>query len=66
MRLQIKDGSDVAELMEVFTVDNAYNNKFPRTSEAKHRYKETEGARCLLDIGLRGPQRSEERIRYYV
>jgi hypothetical protein len=44
---QIKDGSDVAELMEVFTVDNAYNNKFPKTSEAKHRYKETEAG---LDI----------------
>lgn len=40
---KIKDDSEVAELMEVFVDDNVYNSKFPKTSEMKHRYKETEG-----------------------
>lgn len=39
----VKDGSDVSELMDVFVNDNVYNNKFPKTSDGKHRYKETEG-----------------------
>ena len=29
--------------MEVFVKDNVYNSKFPKTSDGKHRYKETEG-----------------------
>ena len=33
--------------MEVFASDNIYNSKFPKTSEMKHRYKETEGG---LDV----------------
>jgi predicted transposase YdaD len=33
--------------MEVFVKDDAYNDKFPKTSESKHRYKETEGG---LDV----------------
>jgi hypothetical protein len=40
---KVKDGSEVSELMEVFTEDQTYNDKFPKTSEGKHRYKETEG-----------------------
>lgn len=39
----IKDNSEVSELMKVFVDDAVYNSKFPKTSEAKHRYKETEG-----------------------
>lgn len=37
------DGSDVAELMKVFSKDDSYSDKFPKTSEIKRRYKETEG-----------------------
>jgi predicted transposase/invertase (TIGR01784 family) len=44
----VKDGSDIAELMSVFTEDNAYSNKFPKTSEGKHRYKTTEGGRKIM------------------
>jgi hypothetical protein len=40
---KVKDGSEVSELMEVFTEDQTYNEKFPKTSEGKYRYKETEG-----------------------
>lgn len=40
---KIKDNSEVSKLMEVFVNDNAYNSKFPKTSDGKHRYKETEG-----------------------
>lgn len=35
---KIKNDSEVSELMEVFVNDNAYNNKFPKTSDGKHRY----------------------------
>ncbi|MBR1470951.1 MAG: PD-(D/E)XK nuclease family transposase [Lachnospiraceae bacterium] len=38
----VKDGSDVSELMEVFTSQTAYSDKFPVTSSEKHRYRETE------------------------
>jgi predicted transposase/invertase (TIGR01784 family) len=44
----VKDGSDIAELMSVFTEDNAYSNKFPKTSEGKHRYKTTEGGKKIM------------------
>lgn len=40
---KIKDNSEVSELMDIFVNDNAYNSKFPKTSDGKHRYKETEG-----------------------
>lgn len=47
----INDGSDVAELMDVFTKDLSYNDKFPITSESKHRYKETEeGQQIMCEI----------------
>lgn len=36
------DGSEVSELMQVFTNDTAYNSKFPITSDRKRRYKQTE------------------------
>ena len=45
---KVKDGSDVSELMEVFVNDNAYNNKFPITSDMKRRYKETEEGQQVM------------------
>lgn len=39
----VDDGSDVAELMKVFSENDSYSDKFPKTSEIKRRYKETEG-----------------------
>lgn len=45
---KVKDGSDIAELMEVFVNDNAYSNKFPITSDSKRRYKETEEGQNIM------------------
>jgi predicted transposase/invertase (TIGR01784 family) len=54
---KVKDGTEVSELMEVFVEDDAYNDKFPKTSEGKHRFKNTEkGARCPGDIGMHRPK----------
>ena len=39
----IDNGSDVSQLMKVFTEGDCYNDKFPKTSSIKRRYKETEG-----------------------
>jgi hypothetical protein len=37
--------------MEVFVDDQVYNGKFPKTSEGKHRYKETEkGLNIMCEI----------------
>jgi predicted transposase/invertase (TIGR01784 family) len=48
---KVKDGSEVSELMEVFVDDQAYNEKFPKTSDGKHRYKETEkGLNIMCEI----------------
>lgn len=48
---KVKDGSAAAELMEVFTRDDAYSDRFPVTSLSKHRYKETEeGQRVMCEI----------------
>jgi predicted transcriptional regulator YheO len=48
---KIKDGSEVSELMEVFVTDDAYNSKFPKTSDGKRRYKETEsGVNTMCEI----------------
>ena len=48
----VNDGTDVAELMEVFISENVYNNeKFPQTSAGKHRYRETEeGQNVMCEI----------------
>lgn len=35
----IDDGSDIAELMRIFTEDNAYSEKFPVTSARKRQFK---------------------------
>ena len=37
---EARDGSDVSELMQVFTEGPAYNEKFPVTSELKRLYRE--------------------------
>lgn len=39
----VDNGSDVSQLMKVFTEGDCYNDKFPKTSSIKRRYKETEG-----------------------
>ena len=47
----VRDGSDVSELMKVFTEDASYNEKFPFTSKCKERYKKTkEGIEEMCDI----------------
>lgn len=45
----VKDGSDISELMSVFTDDTVYSDKFPVTSNIKHRYKETEKGRKTMN-----------------
>lgn len=48
---KVKDGSAAAELMDVFTRDDAYSDRFPITSMCKWRYKETEeGQRIMCEI----------------
>lgn len=62
---KIKNDSDVSELMKVFVEDNVYNSKFPKTSEGKHRYKETEGglnAMCEIMERIAKEERSEGRL----
>ena len=39
----VDNGSDVSQLMKVFTEGDCYNDKFSKTSSIKRRYKETEG-----------------------
>ena len=61
----VRDGSEVSELMEVFVEDSAYNNKFPITSGSKRRYKETEeGQKVMCEIMERiaNEERNEGRI----
>lgn len=46
-----KDGSTLSELMEVFINDDAYNSKFPITSDRKRRYKQTkEGQKEMSEM----------------
>lgn len=40
---KVRDNSEISELMEVFVKDNVYSSRFPKTSEGKRLYKETEG-----------------------
>lgn len=45
----VKDGSDVSELMDIFTNDESYNvNKYPVTSNIKKRYKQTEEGQSVM------------------
>ena len=39
----VRDGSRVSRLMEIFVKDSVYDEHFPKTTEGKKRYKETEG-----------------------
>ena len=63
----VKDGSDVSELMDIFTNDGSYNvNKYPVTSNIKKKYKQTEeGQSVMCEIMERIEQngRKEERER---
>ncbi len=48
---KVKDDSAAAELMDVFTRDDAYSDRFPITSKCKRRYKETEeGQQIVCEI----------------
>jgi predicted transposase/invertase (TIGR01784 family) len=61
---EIKDNSEVSQLMEVFSDDNIYNDKFPKTSEGKYRYKNTEGglnAMCEIMEKIAEEERTEGR-----
>lgn len=60
----IKDGSEVSKLMEVFSEDDAYNDKFPVTSGIKRRFKETEeGQKIMCEImeNIRSEAKAEGR-----
>ena len=48
----VKDGSEVSELMDIFTNDESYDmNKYPVTSDIKRRYKKTkEGQKVMCEI----------------
>lgn len=51
--------------MEVFVNDDVYSSKFPKTSDGKHRYKETEGgldAMCEIMEKIRSEGRSEGKL----
>ncbi len=60
----IDDGSDVSELMKIFTSETAYNTKkFPFTSANKYRYKETEdGIQAMCEIVEKLKQESIKEI----
>ncbi|MBP5198120.1 MAG: PD-(D/E)XK nuclease family transposase [Lachnospiraceae bacterium] len=61
----VKDGSDVAEMMDIFTVNDKYNfEKFPRISARKYHFKnEMEGKAEMSEIGeeIRAMGREEGR-----
>ena len=46
------DGTDIADLMKIFTVDNEYDDeRFPATSKIRRRFKETdEGVNKMCEI----------------
>ncbi len=59
---KVKDGSVLAELMDVFVRDDAYSERFPITSRCKRRYKEIEeGQRAMREIMERIAERLEQR-----
>ena len=66
----VDNGSEVSQLMKVFTEGDCYNDKFPKTSSIKRRYKETEGGiremsglieQLKLEWISEGEKRGEER-----
>ena len=59
---KVKDGSVLAELMDVFVRDDAYSERFPITSRCKRRYKEIEeGQRAMREIMERIAEWLEQR-----
>ena len=48
----IDDGSDIAQLMKVFTDSNTYNAKFPETSKRKHLFKGHEDGESIMNEEL--------------
>lgn len=63
----VRDGSNVSELMEIFTSDDSYNvDKYPVTSNIKKRYKQTEEGQatmCEIMEKIAKEEREEERER---
>ena len=54
---QIDDGTDIADLMKVFSQDAIYDNKFPKISARKRKFKETEeGVNQMCEIIERNRQ----------
>ena len=54
---QIDDGTDIADLMKVFSEDAAYDDRFPKVSERKRKFKETEeGVSQMCEIIERNRQ----------
>ena len=54
---QIDDGTDIADLMKVFSQDAVYDNKFPKISARKRKFKETEeGVNQMCEIIERNRQ----------
>ena len=48
----IDDGSDIAQLMKVFTDSNTYNAKFPETSKRKRLFKGHEDGESIMNEEL--------------
>ena len=48
----VRDGTDISELMRVFTEDATYSEKFPRTSEIKRQLKLTKEGRQRMTAEL--------------
>lgn len=49
----MQDGSDIAELMQVFTENDVYNEKFPITSARKRQFKESTEEEELMNEELK-------------
>ena len=63
---QIDDGTDIADLMKVFSEDATYDDRFPKVSERKRKFKETEeGVSQMCEIIERNRKEaaSEEKIK---
>lgn len=49
----VQDGSDISELMRVFTENDVYNEKFPITSARKRQFKESTEEEELMNEELK-------------
>ncbi len=61
---QIDDGTDIADLMKVFSQDTVYDDKFPKASDRKRIFKTTEeGVRQMCEIIERNRREAAEKAR---